>query len=183
MTDRLFQPLDYRAISGLSQRRNDSRHVPDEPVQERGRRTEGPGDAEGGELRRARRRRRRGHVGSGRPALRRARVPGRGGPEDDRQRSLRHGLHIRLRHGGLDRNGGDRSVAHDGRVPQPRDGRRGDGTPHRVDRGRERDRRRCRRDPDPRAADHGRGGVRRSSGGDTSAARTSPSSSSARGTS
>ena len=43
-------------------------------------------------------------------------------------------LHVRLRHRGLDRDRGDRPPAHDGRVAQPRDGRRGDGPPHRLDR-------------------------------------------------
>ena len=33
-----------------------------------------------------------------------------------------------------DRDRGDRPPAHDGRVAQPRDGRRGDGPPHRLDR-------------------------------------------------
>ena len=57
----------------------------------------------------------------------------------------------------FDRDRGDRPAAHDGRVAQPRDGRRGDGPPHRLDRRHERDRRRRRRDPDPRAAGLDRG--------------------------
>ena len=81
-------------------------------------------------------------------------------PEDDRQRPLRHRLHLRLRHRGHDRHRGDRPAAHDGRVAQPRHGRRGDGPPRRLDRRDERHRRRRRRDPDPRAADDGRGRVR-----------------------
>ena len=110
-------------------------------------------------------------------------LPGRRRPEDDRQRPLGDRLHVRLRHRRLDLHRGDRPAAHDRRVAQPRDGRRGDGPPHRLDRGHERHRRRRRRDPDPRASDHGRGGVRRASAGGTSAARTSRSSSSARATS
>ena len=110
--------------------------------------------------RRARRDRRRGHARRRGAALRGARVPGRRRAEDDRQRPLRHRLHVRLRHGRDDRHRGDRPPAHDRRVAQPRDGRRGDGTPHRLDRRHERHRRRRRRHPDPGAADHGRGGLR-----------------------
>ena len=46
---------------------------------------------------------------------------------------------------------GDRPAAHDGRVAQPRHGRRGDGPPRGLDRGAQRHRRRRRRDPDPGA--------------------------------
>ena len=101
---------------------------------------------------RARRDRRRGHARRRGEALRGARVPGRRRAEDDRQRPLRDRLHLRLRHGGLDRDRGDRPAAHDRRVAQPRHGRRGDGPAHRLDRGDERHRRRRRRDPHPRAA-------------------------------
>ena len=91
----------------------------------------------------------------------RAQLPGRRRAEDDRQRSLRHRLHLRLRHRGHDRDRGDRPAAHDGRVAQPRHGRRGDGPPCRLDRRDERHRRRRRRDPHPGAADDRRGGLRR----------------------
>ena len=50
-------------------------------------------------------------------------------------------LHLRLRHRRLHLHRGDRPAAHDGRVAQPRDGRRGDGPPHGLDRRHERDRR------------------------------------------
>ena len=43
-------------------------------------------------------------------------------------------LHLRLRHGRLHRDRGDRPAAHDGRVAQPRHGRRGDGPAHGLDR-------------------------------------------------
>ena len=74
-------------------------------------------------------------------------VPGRRRPEDDRQRPVRNGLHVRLRHRGHDRDRGDRPAAHDGGVAQPRDGRRGDGASHGLDRRAWRHRRRRRRDP------------------------------------
>ncbi len=107
--------------------------------------------------RRARRDRRRGHARRRRAPLPRPRVSGRRRAEDDRQRSLGHRLHLRLRHRRDDRHGGDRPAPHDGRVAQPRHGRRGDGPAHRLDRGHERHRGRRRRGPHPRAADHGRG--------------------------
>ena len=77
----------------------------------------------------------------------------------------------------LDRDRGDRPAAHDGRVAQPRHGRRGDGPPHRLDRGRERDRGRRGRDPDTGVPADGRGGVRARSGTATPGGRTSRSSS------
>ena len=88
-------------------------------------------------------------------------LPRRRGTEDDRQRPVRDRLHVRLRHRRLDLHRGDRPAAHDRGVAQPRDGRRGDGPAHGLDRGHERDRRRRGRDPDPRAADHGRAGLPR----------------------
>ena len=63
-----------------------------------------------------------------------------------------HRLHLRLRHRGVDRHRGDRPPAHDGRVAQPRHGRRGHGPPRRLDRRHERHRRRRRRHPHPGAA-------------------------------
>ena len=88
-------------------------------------------------------------------------------PEDDRQRSLRHRLHVRLRHRRVHRDRGDRPSAYDRGVAQPRHGRRGDGPPDRLDRGDERHRRRRRRDP--RARDPGR--FEEVCGGDQEAAR------------
>ena len=114
---------------------------------------------------------------------RRARVPRRRGPEDDRQRPRGDRLHVRVRHGGLGRDRGDRPAPHDGRVAQPGDGRRGDGPAHGLDRRDERHRRRCRRDPHPRAAADRRGGVHRDRAPPRVAGRTSRSSSSARATS
>ena len=110
-------------------------------------------------------------------------LPGGRRSEDDRQRSLRHGLHVRLRHGGHDRHRGDRPAALDRRVAQPRDGRRGHGQAHRLDCRHERHRGRRRRDPDPGAADHRRGGMPRAREAPRRRARTSRSWSSARGTS
>src|SRR3546814_13033634 len=47
---------------------------------------------------------------------------------------------LRLRHRRHDRDRGDRPPAHDGRVAQPRHGRRGDGPAHGLDRAPRRDR-------------------------------------------
>ena len=144
-------------------RRHDPRHDEDEPDEGRGRRRGGARQLRGRAARRARGDRRRGHARGRSDPLPRPRLPGRRGAEDDRQRSLRHRLHLRLRHGGDDRDRGDRPAPHDRRVAQPRHGRGGDGSAHRLDRGDERHRGRCRRGPDPRAADHGRGCLPRSS--------------------
>ena len=54
--------------------------------------------------------------------------------EDDRQRPQRHRLHVRLRHRGQHRDGGDRPAAHHGRVAPPRADRRGHGPARRLDR-------------------------------------------------
>ena len=75
------------------------------------------------------------------------------------------------------RHRGDRPPPHDGRVAQPRHGGRGDGPAHGLDRRDERDRRRRRRDPHPRAAADRRGGLHARSSVATRAARTSRSSS------
>ena len=64
----------------------------------------------------------------------RSRRSGGGGAEDDRQRPRRHRLHVRLPDRRPDRHRRDRPPAHDGRVARPRDGRRGDGPPRRLDR-------------------------------------------------
>ena len=149
-----------RDLGDPAARRDDHRHLADEPVQGRRRRRHGARELRARAPRRARRDRRRGHARRRGAAVRGARLPGRRRPEDDRQRPLRDRLHVRLRHGGLDLHRGDRPAAHDGGVAQPRHGRRGHGPPHRLDRGHERHRRRRGRDPHPRAADHGRGGVR-----------------------
>ena len=87
--------------------------------------------------------------GEHRPARRRR-------AEDDRQRPRRDRPDVRLRHGGLDRDRGDRPPAHDGRVARPRDRRRGHGPPRRLARRRERHRRRRRRRADPRVPAHRR---------------------------
>ena len=186
MIDRLFQPLDYRAISGLLPRGGTIL----------GTSRTNPYKSEGGAASRKSWRRSKAEsfdalvaiggedtLGVAARLYAEHAFPVVGVPKTIDNDLSGDGLHVRLRHGGLDRDGGDRPAAHDGRVAQPRDGGRGDGTPHRLDRGHERDRRRRGRDPDPRAADHGRGRVRASSSVGTSAARTSPSSSSARATS
>ena len=81
------------------------------------------------------------------------------GAEDDRQRPRRHRRHLRLRHRAPGRDRGDRPPAHDRRVAPPGDGGRGDGPPRGLDRALLGDRRRRRRDPDPRAAVRHRGGL------------------------
>ena len=86
-------------------------------------------------------------------------VPVRRRPEDDRQRPRRHGLHVRLPDRGADRHRRDRPPAHDRRVAQPRDRRRGDGPPRGLDRRLLRPGRRRRRDPRPRAPVRHRGGL------------------------
>ena len=121
--------------------------------------------ADAAPARRADRDRRRGHAGRRAPAARRARRAGDRRAEDDRQRPRRHRLDLRVRHGGVDRDRGDRPAAHDRRVARPRDGGRGDGPPRRLDRRAERHRGRRRRRADPRVPD------RRSSAAPTCAAR------------
>ena len=75
-----------------------------------------------------------------------------GRAQDDRQRPQRHRLHLRLRHRGQHRDGGDRPAAHHGRVAPPRAGRRGDGPARRLDRPARGHRRRRQRRADPREA-------------------------------
>ena len=77
--------------------------------------------------------RRRGHARRRGPP-RRGRRARRRRAEDDRQRPRRHRLHVRLRHRRAGRDRRDRPPAHDGRVAQPRDRRRGHGPPRRLDR-------------------------------------------------
>ena len=110
---------------------------------------------------------------------RRGRDQGRRRAEDDRQRPRRHRLHLRLRHRGQHRDGGDRPAAHHRRQPPPGADRRGDGPPRRLDRLPRRPRRRRQRDPDPRAASSTSSGSASSSGG-ASRATTRRSSSSPR---
>ena len=81
--------------------------------------------------------------------------------EDDRQRRALHRLHVRLRHRRADRNRRDRPPPHDRPVARPRDGGRGDGPQHRLDRRLQRHRGRRRRDRDPRAGADRRGDLRR----------------------
>ena len=80
--------------------------------------------------------------------------------EDDRQRRSLHRLHVRLRHRRADRERRDRPPAHHRPVTRPRDGDRGDGPQHRLDRRLQRHRRRRRRDRDPRAGADGGGDLR-----------------------
>ncbi len=58
--------------------------------------------------------------------------PRRGRSQDDRQRSRRHRLHLRLPDGRADRHRRDRPATHHRGVAQPRDRRRGDGPPRRA---------------------------------------------------
>ena len=81
-----------------------------------------------------------------------------GVPEDHRQRPGRDRLHVRLRHRGEHRDGGDRPAAHHRRVPPPGARRRGDGPARRLDRAARRPGRRRERHPDPRAAVRRRAG-------------------------
>ena len=67
--------------------------------------------------------------------------------EDDRQRPRRDRLHVRLRHRGQHRDGGDRPAAHHGRVAPPHARRRGHGPARRLDRAARRPRRWRERDP------------------------------------
>ena len=64
----------------------------------------------------------------------------------------RHRLHLRLRHRGQHRDGGDRPAAHHGRVAPPRADRRGHGPARRLDRAARRHGRRRERHPHPGAA-------------------------------
>ena len=179
---RVRAPRVARDLRDPPARRDDHRDEPHEPVQDGRRRREGARKLSGRGARRPGGDRRRGHARGRRAAAPRGAVPRGRRAEDDRQRPRGDGLHVRLRHCGLHRDGGDRPAAHDGGVAQPRDGGRGDGPAHRLDRGHERHRRRCRRDPDPRAADHRRAGCDDDRLA-TSAGPTSRSSSSARATS
>ena len=131
MVEQLFEPLGRGQISGILPRGGTiigtSRTNPYK--------VDGGVDAGRGRLRaarRARRDRRRGHARRRRAALRGVRRAGRRRAEDDRQRPLRHRLHLRLRHRRRDLHRGDRPPAHDGRVAQPRHGRRGDGPSRRA---------------------------------------------------
>ena len=122
----------------------------------RSRTTDGPEriarEPRGGRGRRPDRDRRRGHARRRLAPARRARVQRRRRAEDDRQRPRRDRLHLRLRHRGQHRDGGDRPPPHHRRQPPPGADRRGDGPPRRLDRLPRRPRRRRQRDPHPRAA-------------------------------
>ena len=131
-------PLDVqRGARHPAARRHDPRLVADEPVQ---------GDRPGPQRRRADqgqhggprrgrpgRDRRRGHARRRGPAERRGHSRRRRA-EDDRQRPRGHRLHVRLRHRGEHRDGGDRPAAHHGGEPPPGADRRGDGPPRGLDR-------------------------------------------------
>ena len=72
-------------------------------------------------------------LGVAKRLLRRRRA-GRRRAQDHRQRPGRDRLHLRLRHRGQHRDGGDRPAAHHRRVAPPGAGRRGDGPARRLDR-------------------------------------------------
>ena len=129
-------------------RRHDPRHVAARPVRPRRGRRVGDRDARARGDRRGRRDRRRRHAPHGAPARGGGRADRRR-PEDDRQRHRGDRRHLRLRHGGADRDRGDRPHHDDGRVARPRDARRGDGTDARVDRDVRGHRGRRGRDPRP----------------------------------
>ena len=114
-------------------RRHDPRLVAHQPVRGRGRGRADQGEPRRQRLRRADRDRRRGHARR-RDQAGRARRQRRRRAEDHRQRPVRHRLHLRLRHRGQHRDGGDRPAAHHRRVAPPRARRRGDGPPRRLDR-------------------------------------------------
>ena len=99
----------------------------------------------------------RGHARRGGASAPRPRLACRRGAEDDRQRPARDRLYLRLRHGRLDRDRGDRSPAHHGGEPQPGHRGRGDGPAQWLDRHLGRAGWGCGRDRDPRAQAHGRG--------------------------
>ena len=156
-------PLDVQAVRGHpAARRHDPRLVADQPVQDRRRRRAHRGEPHGARHRRADRHRRRGHPRRRDPAAR-ARRAGRRRAQDDRQRPQRHRLHVRLRHRGQHRDGGDRPAAHDGRVPPPRADRGGHGPARRLDRAARGHGRRRQRHPHPRGAVRHRAGLRRTS--------------------
>ena len=115
-----------------------------------GRRRADPGEPQERRRRRAGRHRRRGHPRR-RDQARRPRRQRRRRTEDDRQRPVRHRLHVRLRHGGQHRHRGDRPAAHHRRVAPPGARGRGDGPARRLDRAALGHRRRRQRRPDPRA--------------------------------
>ena len=144
-------------------RRHDPRLVADQPVQgERSRpqrRRADQGQPHRPRRGRAHRHRRRGHPRRGRAAERRGH-PRRRGAQDDRQRPRGDRLHVRLRHRGEHRHGGDRPPAHDGRKPSPGADRRGDGPPRGLDRAARGPGRRRQRDPHPGAPVRHREGLR-----------------------
>ena len=89
-------------------------------------------------------------LGVGRPAERRGHSRRRRA-EDHRQRPRGDRLHVRLRHRGEHRHGGDRPAAHHGGEPPPGAHRRGDGPARRLDRAARRPRGRRQRHPHPGA--------------------------------
>ena len=142
-------------------RRHDPRHVAHEPVQDRRR----PGARRSTRSTRERidaldRDRRRGHARRRGASSATSGVAVVGVPKTIDNDLVGHRLHVRVPHRGADRDRRDRPPAHDGREPRPRDGRRGDGPPRRVDRDLLRDRRRRRHHPRARGAVRHRRGVR-----------------------
>ena len=102
---------------------------------------------------RARRDRRGGHARRRGAALRGSSSSRSSGSRSRSTTTWPRPTHVRVQPGSGVRDGRARPAAHDRRVAQPRDGRRGDGPAHGLDRGDERHRRRRRRDPDPGAPD------------------------------
>ncbi len=157
LAERSYVPLDMRVVSGIlplggtilstssydPYRHEDGVEKVREAVEQR-------------RVRRRRRDRRRAHDEHHAQAAR-GRAPDDRRAEDDRQRRSLHRPHVRIRHRGPGRDRRDRPPPHDGRVPRPRDGDRGDGPQHGLDRGLQRHRRRRRRDRDPRARADRRG--------------------------
>ena len=93
---------------------------------------------------------RRRRLAGRRPAVSRIRHPGRRRAQDDRQRPVGHGVHVRLRQRRRLRDRRARPPAHHGRQPRADDGAGSDGPARRLDRAARRHRRRRRRDPDSR---------------------------------
>ena len=186
LVDGWFTPLGpARDLGAPAARRDDPRHVAHEPVQGRGRRRARARELRAGRARRARRDRRRGHARRRRAAPRASTsFPVVGVPKtidnDLVRRPTTPSASTRPSRSATEAIDRLHTTAEShNRVMVVEVMGRHTGWIA-VD---ERDRRRRGRDPDPRAADHGRGGVRARSSSATSAARTSRSSSSARATS
>ena len=157
---RRFVNLDYNAISGLLLRGGTILGTANRgkfSAEDRPRRVARPADGAAGRdeerLRGDGPRRpgfdRRRRIAQHRAAAVRAWHADRRRAQDDRQRSGRDALHVRLRLRRRLRDRCARPPAHDGGEPQPRDGAGGDGPLRRLDRAVRRHCRRRGRDPDP----------------------------------